>query len=69
MRFLLLGVANFAAYSLVSKRSNDAPGKVVVTVGQVEHLATGFAKTWQLPPADAELKGLIDDWVRDQNAE
>ena len=68
MHFLLLGVAIFAAYSLVSKRSNDAPGKVVVTVGQVEHLATGFAKTWQRPPTDAELKGLIDDWVRDEIA-
>jgi hypothetical protein len=39
-----------------------------VSVGQVEHLATGFAKTWQRPPTEAELKGLIDDWVREEIA-
>ncbi len=39
-----------------------------MTQGQVEHLVTGFAKTWQRLPTDAELKGLIDDWVREEIA-
>jgi len=69
LHFLLLGAALFIAYGLVSKPgSSGAPGKIVVTVGHVEHLAAGFAKTWQRPPTDAELKGLVDDWVREEIA-
>jgi hypothetical protein len=69
LHFLLLGAALFMAYGLMSEPgSSAAPGKIVVTVGQVEHLAAGFAKTWQRPPTDAELKGLIDDWVREEIA-
>jgi hypothetical protein len=69
LHFLLLGAGLFMAYGLMSKPgSSVAPGKIVVTVGQVEHLAAGFAKTWQRPPTDAELKSLIDDWVREEIA-
>jgi hypothetical protein len=68
LHFLLLGAAIFVAYSLVSKRSSAEPGKIVVTVGQIEHLADGFAKTWQRPPTDGEMKGLIDDWVHEEIA-
>ena len=67
--FLLLGAGLFIAYGMMSKPgSNSAPGKIVVTMGQVEHLAAGFAKTWQRPPTDAEIKGLVDDWVREEIA-
>ena len=39
---------------------------IVVTAGRIEHLASGFARTWQRPPTDAELKGLIDDYVKEE---
>jgi len=68
LHFLMLGAALFIAYNLVSKPGNTEPGKIIVTVGQIQHLATGFAKTWQRLPTDAELKGLIDDWVREEIA-
>lgn len=69
MHFLLLGAGLFVAYSLISRPgSGGAPGKIVVTAGQVEHLAAAFAKTWQRPPTDEELKSLIDDWVREEIA-
>jgi hypothetical protein len=69
LHFLLLGAGLFTAYGLLSKPgSGDAPRKIVVTVGQIEHLAAGFAKTWQRPPSDAEIKGLVDDWVREEIA-
>jgi hypothetical protein len=69
LHFLVLGVGIFIAYSLMSRPgSSDAPRKIVVTMGQVEHLAAGFARTWQRPPTNAELKGLIDDWVREEIA-
>jgi hypothetical protein len=69
LHFLLLGAGLFIAYGLWSKPgSNAAPGQIVVTVGQIEHLQAGFARTWQRPPTDPELKGLIDDWVREEIA-
>ena len=47
LHFLLLGAGLFIAYSLVSRPGDGgAPGKIVVTAGQMEHLATTFAKTW-----------------------
>jgi hypothetical protein len=66
LHFLLLGAAIFVAYSFVSKRSSGEPGKIVITQGQIEHLATGFAKTWQRPPTVEELAGLVRDRVREE---
>jgi len=69
LHFLLLGAGLFMAYGLISEPgSSNVPGKIVVTVGQIEHLAAGFAKTWQRPPTDSEIKGLVDDWVREEIA-
>lgn len=69
LHFLLLGSGLFIAYGLMSSPGGSgAPGQIVVTVGQIEHLAAGFAKTWQRPPTDQELKGLVDDWVREEIA-
>ena len=66
VHFLLLGAAIFVAYGFVSKRNSAEPGKIVVTQGQIEHLATGFAKTWQRPPTEQEMAGLIRDYVHEE---
>jgi hypothetical protein len=69
LHFLLLGGVIFAAYSLLSRPDVSAePGKIVVSVGQIEHLAASFAQAWLRPPSNAELKGLVDDWVREEIA-
>jgi hypothetical protein len=65
--FLLLGAAIFVAYSLVAVPGR-APGTIVVTAERVKHLEAGFERLWQRPPTDAERKGLIDDWVREEIA-
>jgi hypothetical protein len=66
VHFLLLGAAIFAAYNRLPNRSNAEPGKIVITQGQIEHLATGFVKTWQRPPTAEELAGLVRDRVREE---
>jgi hypothetical protein len=69
VHFLVLGAGLFVAYGLMSKPGRgNAPQAIVVTAGQIEHLTANFEKTWLRPPSDAELKGLIDDWVRDEIA-
>jgi hypothetical protein len=29
-------------------------------------MAAGYARTWQRPPSETELKAMIDDWVREE---
>ena len=66
LHFLLLGAVIFAAFGFLSKRSSGEPGTIVITQGQIENLAFAFAKTWQRPPTDPELAGLIRDRVREE---
>jgi hypothetical protein len=51
----------------VLNRSNQPkPDKIVVTQARIEQLTGLFAKTWQRPPTAAEIKGLIDDYVKEE---
>jgi hypothetical protein len=66
--FLLLGAAIFAVYSLATRHKTDKPGEIVVTQGTLEKLVTGFTRTWQRPPTEAELQGLVRDYIREEAA-
>ena len=66
LHFLLLGAAIFVAYGLVSKRSRDEPGKIIISAGQVASIAESFAGTWRRPPTSEELEGLIRDRVQEE---
>ena len=66
LHFLLIGMALFAAYGMLQQPGDGEPGEIVVTQGQIEHLAAAFARTWQRPPTPAELAGLVRDRVREE---
>jgi hypothetical protein len=67
LHFLLLGAGLFVAYGMLQKPvAGGDSGKIVVTMGEVEHLAAGFAKTWQRPPSPQELAGLVRDRVKEE---
>jgi PPIC-type PPIASE domain len=66
LHFVLLGAVMFVIYGLVSEGRGGKPGHIVVTRGQIEHLAVTFARTWQRPPTDQELEGLIQEYVREE---
>ena len=68
LHFLALGAALFLFFQWTGGGSGPGSEKIVLTPGQIDHLAAGFAKTWQRPPTEPELKGLIDDWVREEIA-
>jgi hypothetical protein len=66
LHFLVLGALIFGAFALRADRQGAPADRIVVGPGEIEHLASGFARTWQRPPTPAELDGLIDDYVRDE---
>ena len=69
LHFLAIGAALFL-YFYLSSGGSAGPGstRIVVSPGQIAHLEAGFTRTWSRPPTEAELKGLIDEWVREEVA-
>jgi hypothetical protein len=67
LHFLLLGALLFG-WSAWQGGGSAGSSRIVVTRGVVEHLATSFARTWQRPPNALELKGLIDEHVKEEIA-
>lgn len=65
LHFLVIGAALFALYRLVGER-DTAPGAIIVSEAQVEALAQSFARTWMRPPTAAEVRGLVDDYVKEE---
>ena len=67
-QFLILGAVIFAAHRFITRHRTDKPGEIVVTQAAVENLVTGFARTWQRPPTEEELQGLVRDYIREEAA-
>src|ERR1051326_631623 len=66
LHFLLLGAAVFVAYHFLPKGDGNKPGQILVTQNRIDALITGFTRTWQRPPTQAELDGLLRDYVREE---
>jgi len=66
--FLLLGGLLFLYFEWRGGSGGPTSNRILITPGLVEHLATSFARTWQRPATDAELKGLVDDYVKEEIA-
>lgn len=65
VHFLLLAGLIFAAYGLLSGKV-ETEESIDVTSAKIEQMAAIFARTWQRPPTADELKGLIDDHVKEE---
>ena len=66
VRFLLIGAVLFLLFEWVGDGGEQR--RIVVTRGQIEHLAQSFEVVWLRPPTDEELKGLVDDYLREEVA-
>jgi parvulin-like peptidyl-prolyl isomerase len=64
--FLGLALAIFALYGALNRTAETETGEIVVTTAKIEQLGGLFTKTWQRPPSAQELKGLIDDFVKEE---
>lgn len=66
LHFLLLGAGLFVAYGMLQKPGGEGTSEIVVTTGEIEHLAASFAKAWQRQPTPQEMAGLLKDRVREE---
>jgi hypothetical protein len=65
LHFLAIGAGLFLWFHF-SGGSGAGENRIVITTGQIERLAASYTEAWRRPPTEAELKGLIDDWVREE---
>jgi len=68
VQFLVIGGLLFVYFDWKAWGSGPGSTRIAITPGLVTHLASGFATTWQRPPTDAEIKGLVDDYVKEEIA-
>jgi hypothetical protein len=67
VHFLAFALIVFAAYHILAPSADGGrSGRIVVTAAKVEQIASRFAQIWQRPPAAQELKGLIDEEVKEE---
>jgi PPIC-type PPIASE domain len=66
VHFLVLGALIFAGHGLLDRDGAQAPGRIVVSQGQLESMRVGFTRTWQRQPTPEEWEGLIRDRVREE---
>jgi peptidyl-prolyl cis-trans isomerase C len=66
VHFLLIGAALFVLYGLVNDDVLESDDRIEITDGTVERLTEGWKRTWQRPPTEAELRGLIDGYIREE---
>lgn len=66
LHFLVVGAGLFLLFDIVSEPEATGDEQIIVTSGHIEHLASLFEKTWQRPPTDVELRGLIDSFILEE---
>ena len=66
VHFAGLSLLIFLAYAVLGEREQDPGQDITVTQSRIEQLSAVFARTWQRPPTPEEMKGLIDDFVKEE---
>lgn len=68
LHFVVIGAALFLGFHWSGGTGGPGSTRIALTSGQIEHLAAGYTTAWRRPPTDADMKGLVDDWVREEIA-
>jgi hypothetical protein len=68
LHFMLLGGMIFAAFAWFDENDGAGTSGITVSLRQQENLAKTFERTWQRPPSQPELEGLIVDYLRQEIA-
>jgi hypothetical protein len=66
VHFLVLGLGLFVLFGLVDDSAGEATDRIEISAARVAQLTEIFTRTWQRPPTERELTGLIEDHVREE---
>jgi parvulin-like peptidyl-prolyl isomerase len=64
--FLVLGAGLFMVYSVVNGFAGAPADRIVVDETQALRLAGQFQRIWMRPPTEQELRGLAEDFVKEE---
>ncbi|UCF20651.1 MAG: peptidyl-prolyl cis-trans isomerase [Gemmatimonadota bacterium] len=65
VHFLALGALLFLI-GAIARGDVDRTDEILVGPGDVEQLVEGFRRTWQRPPTQAELQGLVEERIKEE---
>jgi peptidyl-prolyl cis-trans isomerase C len=66
VHFLLAGLALFLFFAWRGDAVDPESRTITITEEQVERLAANWTQTWQRPPSQTEIDGLIRDFVKEE---
>lgn len=66
IQFAAIGTLLFAVNGFFQGSDPGDEQEIVITQNRIEHLSAIFERGWQRPPGPEELRGLIDDFVREE---
>ena len=66
IHFLLFGALLFLVFELFASSDAERDRTITITAGDINMLRETFSRTWQRPPTQEELEGLIEDKVREE---
>ncbi len=66
VHFLLAGLALFVFFAWRGDAVDPESRTITITEQQVERLAANWAQTWQRPPTQQEIDGLIRDFIKEE---
>jgi parvulin-like peptidyl-prolyl isomerase len=65
LHFLVAGGLLFAVYAWLNRGGGEAPHVVRITAAEVHWLKEMWARQWQRPPNEQELRGIVADYVKE----
>jgi len=66
IHFFVLGAGIFLLFGLIGGSEEDQTDTIIVKAGQIDRMVEGWKKTWMRAPTVDELKGLIEDRIREE---
>ena len=66
VHFLTIGAAVFALTRAFGNARDAASYRIVLTAGHVNSLLAMFQKTWRRPPFPDEMRGLLEEYVKEE---
>ena len=66
LHFLILGAGIFVLFSAVGDVRDEKSDRIIVSAKKIENLAKLWKRTWQRPPTQQELEGLIEDHIKEE---